>query len=223
MLRCLLVGYLFVVSTSPCFAGAWPREKGTAFVATDFVVSEQSDGEHQSEQALYLEYGATEKLTLGLSVSYNPSSSAEGHVFLRFPLANKERPSVTALEFGLGAKSVDAVTYDTFLKTGLSWGRGVELYDKNGWINVDNVLLWDVDAGNHRLKVDATLGLNLTERIKVLGQSFIEVSQTSESLTLMPSVVVGFKSGKTNLMVGLETKFGDGARKAVKFGLWNEF
>lgn len=224
MFRGLLILALFLTAPLPCLAGAWPREKGKTFVATGYAIRDpKAGGGLQDEQNLYLEHGLTSKFTLGFSGSYAAQSGGEGHVFLRMPVPNKDRAAVLALEFGLGVTSTDLSTFDPFLKTAFSWGKGLTLNDKNGWMNVDTAVLWDLENQDHRLKLDATIGLNLSERIKVMGQGFIEIRDNSQSLTLMPSLVIGTKSGKTQFVLGVETKTGSNPHTGLRFGLWTTF
>lgn len=223
MLRGATVFISLLAMADTTTAGPWPREKGTIFASTSFGLLDVDDKGTQSEQGLYLEYGASPKLTLGFSGSYNDSSSGEGHFFARIPLNMGERSSLMAAEFGLGTQSSDADTFNPYAKTGLSWGRGIEMFGTSGWLTVDGAMLWGLEGGGHRLKLDTTLGLNLTDRVKVMGQSFIEVTESGETLSLQPSVVWTTKSGGFSLLAGLEAKTGTGTQTALRFALWSTF
>lgn len=206
-------------------AGAWPRAEGQTFVASSYALLEPDSGLQQQDQTFYVERGLKKQFTLGFSGSFNLASSGEGHVFLRFPPRTHESGALTAYEFGIGAKTIDAVSFQPFLKAGLSWSKGITLRGRSGWVTVDGALFWDLDDDDHRAKLDASLGVTLSDRFKLIGQGFAEISQTGESLTLAPSLVYGLKlkKGQMNIQVGLERKFGEDARTGLRVGIWSEF
>lgn len=209
----------------PCAvqAGAWPRAQGTAFVSIGGAQLSPKTGAEQQETTLYAELGLKNRYTLGISGSANMDSSGEGHLFLRFPPFERPNGALFAVELGYGAKTTDAVTFHQFAKLGLSWSKGVSLARKSGWLSIDGALLLDTDESDNRLKLDATLGVTITDRFTLIGQAFAEATQFGESLTLAPSLVFRPKEGATSYQLGFETKGGQETRTAFRFNVWTEF
>lgn len=204
-------------------AGAWPRAEGHTFIANGFGLLHADGAPEQNEQTVYFERGLKKNRTLGFSGSLNMSSSGEGHIFLRLPPRTRANGALTAIELGIGVKSTDLVNFRPFVKAGLSWSKSVTLHRKAGWLSVDNAILWDLDKDDHRLKIDATLGLNLSERFKLIGQGFFEATQYGSSLTLAPSLVYRPRKGRMSYKIGVERKQGDAAQTGVRFAIWTEF
>lgn len=218
---CLCVALLALPGL--CMAGAWPREEGRTFIATGAALLEKENGIEEVEQTFYVEYGLKKQRTLGFSGFINPSVSGEGHVFLRF--APRPRPSgaLIAYELGVGVKSTDLITFRPFLKTGLSWSKGLTLGTRTGWLSLDGAAFFDLDHEDHRVKLDATFGLNMSDQFKLIGQGFAEMTQFGESLTLAPSIVYAPDWGPLSYQLGAEGKFGDRARTGLRFSVWVEF
>lgn len=210
---------------SPCLtqAGAWPRDAGTAFISIGGAQLFPDGGGEEQETTVYAELGLKKNYTLGVSASLNMQSSGEGHVFLRFPPLDRPNGALIAFEAGYGAKSVDGITFHQFVKVGAAWSKGVTLRTKSGWASVETALFWDTDEGDNRLKLDATLGVSLSERFQLIGQAFGEATQYGESLTFAPSVVFRQKTGKTSYQLGIDSKHGQGAQTALRFSVWTEF
>jgi len=147
MLRGTIVFVFLLALANAAAAGPWPREKGTVFTATSFDLLDVDGKGTQTENGIYLEYGATKKLTLGFAGTYNNQSSGEGHLFGRWPLNMGDRRSFMAVGFGLGTQSSDGTTFNPFAKTALSWGRGIDMLGKSGWLTVDSAMLWGLKGG----------------------------------------------------------------------------
>jgi len=206
------------------WAGAWLRDEGSGFVAfgfSQFNTSTETSG--QSEPSLYFEYGFRPKLTLGLTGFYSTQDRGEASAFLRFPLKSDDKPAKVSAEIGLGMRT-DLIDFDPFLKTGLSWGRGLSFGEKSGWVNLDSAVLWSLGDIDNQLKLDATVGMGLNDRFQVMGQAFYERDSAGQSLTLVPSVIMGLGAAKkTKLVVGLEHRGGRRASDGIRFGLWRDF
>ena len=224
MTRILLAIALWFGAALPSHAGAWMRGEGEGFLSFGVRLFEESATSAQNtEQNLYFEYGLRPTLTLGVSANYTSGEKGEGVLFLRLPLRNDDRPAKVAAEVGIGARSTDGVTFDPIIKTGLSWGRGLAFGDRGGWVNVDTAVQWASDDTPTLFKVDATLGLTLSDRFQVMGQGFFEADEFGESLTVLPSVIYTPKRGQMRFVVGLEHKTGRDESTGLRFGLWREF
>lgn len=223
MFRVLVILWLFLGLAMPASAGAWLRDQGAGFLSFGVTVFELDDtGERFEEQNLFAEYGLRENITIGLSASIVDGMGGEGQVFLRLPIRAPEGPAQLAAEFGLGATS-DGINVDPYLKSGLSWGRGITVQDRNGWINIDGNAFIGIDGSDNRMKIDTTLGLTLTDHVQIVGQSFVELTQGEDSHTILPSLVLKPGAGRTSYVVGYEHRSGARASKGVKFGLWRDF
>lgn len=223
MLRSVLIFWIWLGLALPAHAGAWLREEGAGFLSFGVTFFELDDtGERFEEQSLFAEYGLSETLTIGLSGSLIDGMGGEGQVFLRLPIQTRDGPSQVAAEFGLGATS-DGIIVDPYVKTGLSWGRGIQVQDRNGWINIDGNAFIGIDGSDNRMKIDTTVGLTLNDRFQIIGQSFVELTEGEDSHTILPSLVLKPAQGRTSYVVGYEHRTGARASKGVKFGLWRDF
>lgn len=221
--RALLWLALLAAPQGAATAGPWPREEGRSFISVGSAILDTGSGGTQAEQTLYFEYGLKRQRTLGFSGSANLSVSGEGHVFLRFaPLA---RPSgaLLAFELGAGAKSIDLATVQPFVKTGLSWGKGLTFGARQGWASIDGAALFGLGHDDSRLKIDATLGVNMGARFKLIGQGFAEITRAGQSLSLAPSLVYTPKRGAVSYQFGAEGKFGSDARTGLRVNIWAAF
>ena len=224
MLRFLLALTIWFGAALSCAAGAWMRAEGEGFLSLGFRAFEDAaTAKQRLEQNVFFEYGLRPRLTLGAQVNYNAEQKGEGSIFLRLPLRNDDRPGKLAAEIAIGAESTDGITFDPYLKTGVSWGRGVILGGRDGWINLDGAVQWSSADAPPLFKLDATLGLTLSDRFQVIGQGLFEADENGESLTMVPSVIYTPKRGKTRFVVGLEHKTGRDDSTGVRFGLWREF
>jgi hypothetical protein len=201
---------LFQLFATQATAGAWLKSKGSGFTSVSFSMSWFRD----TGQTSYLEFGARDDLTVGLDTGLlqSPLGETSGFAlaFARRPIGPDEGPHRFAYEIGVGAAWVDGMT-SPLLKTGLSWGRGLSLGDRNGWASVDAAVVWDLGQGTHQGKLDATLGMPITNRFTFA--------------TIAPSVVVSpWKGdGKFRIQIGAETEVGNPENTAIKIGLWREF
>lgn len=224
MTRILLAVALWLGAALPCAAGAWMRGEGEGFLSLGFRFYEERDtGTQGVEQNFFFEYGLWPRLTVGASANYTSGVKGEGQVFLRLPIRNDDRPAKLAAELGIGAESTDGITFDPFLKAGLSWGRGLTIAGRSGWVNVDGAVQWASDDTPALFKLDTTLGITLSDRFRLMGQGFFEADEFGESLTVVPSVIYSPNWGQMKFVVGLEHKTGRDESTGIKFGLWRDF
>ena len=207
-----------LVLAGPATGGAWLREKGTGFLSYSGVYNE--DG--RLDGAVYLEYGFRPKLTLGAKVDIDMTDGRTGDgtvfVFGRKPLRTGERRYKLAYEVGIGSTFGDDA--EMLLRTGLSYGRGITLWDKNGWLAIDSAVEWAMQDGTDTTKLDATFGLTLNDRFKVMMQAFVSHTDTSTTTTLAPSVIWQRNKETPSYQLGVEAKEGT---YAIKLGVWRSF
>lgn len=217
----LLMSVLLVLPTFG-HAGAWLREKGTTFTAVTFSATYFRD----IANTTYIEHGLRENMTLGADVSLSSSRTGEqsgyGTIFLRMPLGKTEGKSKWAYELGLGATWRGAEV-SPHLKTGLSWGRGIQIGEKYGWMAVDASITWNLGEGAHLTKIDTTVGLNFTDQTAGMVQLYLSHLDGEGFGTFAPSVIWKPKAGKFRLQLGFEAPMRNMDDTALKLGIWREF
>ncbi len=220
---CLVSGLMVLVLALPVAAGAWLRAEGSGF----FSLSSSTTYSLDSGFAGYLEYGLAPKTTVGadldLTMRQGLAMSGTLSAFVRRPISLGDRPARMSYQIGLGAR-ISGSDISALAKTTLSYGRSLTWKDRNGWVNVDTGVEWDLDGSNHIGKIDATLGMALGARAKGMFQVFWAIdSGGNTSTTLAPSYIYTPKNGKTIYVVGLEAKRSTTQDYGLKFSVWREF
>lgn len=216
---------LLILSTCPptrAHAGAWLREQGTSFTAVSFSATYFRD----IANTTYLEIGLRENLTLGADIGYFTSrigqQSGFATLFMRKPLGPNTGPNKWAYEIGAGA-TWEGELVVPHIKTGVSWGRGYQFQDMNGWMAVDASITWDLGLGLHLTKVDTTVGLNFSDTTTGMLQLFLG-NQGGEAFgTFAPSVIYKPKKRNFRIQFGAETPLDNFEDTSLKLGLWREF
>jgi hypothetical protein len=216
---CLLFTLVFAQSVQ---AGPWLREKGSSFSATSFASTYYLDTASQT----YLEYGFSDKTTLMADIGMaRPRSNLHGGyatVSVRRALSAPEATSKWAYELGVGAGWIGTQILP-HLRTGLSWGRGMTVGEKSGWMTVEAAVVWDLTYALHVTKIDTTLGMNFTDVTAGMIQLYTANVAQNSIATLAPSFVFAPKNTKFRIQIGTESELGHLANSAVKIGLWREF
>jgi len=220
-------GFLFFIlilsfMASSADAGAWLREKGSSFTSVAFTSTWFRDTTNTS----YLEYGLRDDLTIGADIGYatsrNGTQSGYGTFFIRRPLGKTDGISKWAYEVGVGAAWVGEEVFP-YIKTGLSWGRGIDVRDKSGWMAVDASMTWDVTAGHHLAKVDSTIGVNFTDVTTGMVQLYLAHLDQKTYGSIAPSILIKPRKSKFRIQIGAESQLGHFDNTAIKIGLWREF
>lgn len=140
-------------------------------------------------------------------------------LFLRKPIPTGERRYKLAYEIGVGA--TQRLETNPLARVGLSYGKGMKIRDKSGWLAIDGAVEWDGEGDQTTVKIDSTLGLNLSDRFKVMMQVFHAQTSDESATTLAPSVIWTPQSGgNSSYQIGLEA---DGDTVALKLGVWRSF
>lgn len=209
-------------AAAPVRAGPWLREKGSAFSSVSVTGTYFGD----FGTASYLEYGLRADMTLGADVttlrSPTGAQSGSGTLFLRRALGAGKGKHLWAYDLGIGASWREDLI-KPHLRTGISWGRGYQLGPRNGWMTVDAAVLWDLSQSQHLGKVDATLGLNFTDRTTGMVQLYLTHLDREFFATVAPSVVIKPRNGKLKIQIGAETPVNNLQDTALKLGIWREF
>lgn len=203
-------------------AGPWLREKGSAFTAVSFSSTYYLETGSQT----YLEYGLTDKTTvvadLGISRLHYVDNTGYATVSLRRAISAPDAKSKWAYEIGAGAGWIGATTLP-HIRTGLSWGRGIEWGKKSGWMTVEAAVIWDLTYDLHVTKVDATLGINFTDITSGMLQLYTANVADQTIGTIAPSLIFNPKNKKYRIQIGSESQLGHWENSALKIGLWREF
>lgn len=218
-LTCLTLLY-FLPSASQ--AGAWLRETGTGFVSLSFGATRLSD----TTNALYLEYGLTENVTIGLDISAFTNSqdvrNGFGNLFIRRNLGPTTGPHRFAYEIGIGGLWGSDMRLPT-VKTGISWGYGFTQNDRPGWVNLDVAYINEPEMGQHIAKLDGTLGLDLTDFTAGLLEFTLSEQNNDAYGAVMPALLFKPKGRAFNVKVGAEIPYKETEKSALKLGLWHRF
>lgn len=168
VIRAAVIFCLLATAPIPARAGAWPQEKGHWFASAAVQLIWPKRLGHWVSTApvsrydmAYLEYGLTERWTLGADIGRSVSGRDKTVVFLRHPIFPRDTGPKLAAELGFGR--IDGLWV---LRPGISLGMGWS----RGWIAAD--ALAEVPLGGAALdtKLDVTFGLNLTQERKLLLQ-----------------------------------------------------
>ncbi|MGP6086917.1 hypothetical protein [Antarctobacter jejuensis] len=220
-----LAALLFVIiclAAPGAEAGAWPRQKGDGFASVSVRLGWPQDVREwisleptRDYSTLYVEYGLTDRLTLGLDLGHSVSGAGKTVAFLQYPLRRADTgPKVTG-QLGFGVISGKEV-----VRPGVSLGWGLE----KGWISVDSVAEAYLQTGHVDYKVDFTWGRNIGKN----GHKLILQLQTGQPdarapfARLAPSLVVPVR-GRFKVETGVTIGLTGDKSVGLKLGLWTNF
>lgn len=205
-------------------SGPWLCEKGSSFTSFSFSASMDLD----ARSIGFFEFGITPTSTVGLDLGFSRNHTGAklgyGTLFLRRALGPTDRPNKFAYEVGIGGTyggpKRDMIPH---IKTGLTWGYGLEIKGKSGWLTVDASVLWNLDHYNHVTKIDTTLGFNFTEITTGVLQLNL-VNQAHGTFGFFePSLVFSPRNMDMKIQIGLITPLESAEKTSLKLGLWHEF
>lgn len=211
---------LAICLAGPAQPGAWPREKGSAFVSFASYLSWPQDVLTWSSfepsaryDTLYLEYGLTPRWVIGLDLGRSVSGAAKLVAFARRPLARPEARLQIAPELGLGQIDGQAV-----LRPGLSFGFGLP----KGWLSAE--LIGEVfrDDGTPDVKIDLTYGRRIGKRTAMLQIQTGQQDGDQAFVRLVPSLVTPL-FGPVEAEVGVSYGILGDTSMGLKLGLWTRF
>lgn len=219
MVRVLVV--LWCLISGQALAGAWPREAGTGFVSSALSLSWPQEiatwdnltptGDYAS---LYLEYGLTEQLTLGLDLGHTSQGAGKTVVFVQHPLNTTNASTKIALQLGLGQ-----ISGALSVRPGVLVGRGLP----NGWFALESFAEIQISERRMDYKIDVTRGWTLPKSRKFILQLQSGVPARQDSYSkLAPSLVVPIKP-RTHLELGMSWGLVGDRSMGLKLGMWHEF
>lgn len=221
LLRSLLVMVLTCALCQNAQAGAWPRGKGEGFVSASIRPSWPQDlAQWQSRTptgkylTFYLEYGLTERLTLGLDLGRSVSGTGKNVTFLRYPLLDPEARLKASAELGLG--KIDG---ETVLRPGVSLGLGLS----SGWLSADGLAEYQVASGKTDLKLDLTWGWNMAKDRKLILQMQSGAPHGGPAFArFAPSVVLPLNK-RVQIELGGAWGLSGDTSLGLLIGVWTQF
>jgi hypothetical protein len=231
----VLSALLFAV---PVAAGPWAQQEGSVFLsvtlnaedARSSVMSGRFDVD--PTMSVFGELGLGRSFTAGLELDWGTSSEM-GTVFLRYTLTEPAAQMQIAFDGGISHRSRNGQPADVLYRLGASLGSGFEpdtgtafgrsVMPGGGWMALDGAAFLSGDGTVSIWRAEATLGANLSPRIRaMLSLKAEEWPESSVLLTMRPSVVLSFNEG-TSLQAGLVAGLGGSDAVGMSLSIWQEF
>ena len=214
-----LLGVLLALWPHDLAAGAWLRNEGQAFVAANVTQSATED----NDASIYGEYGLRPKTTIGGKIDTRMQgrvvAGGTAYVFIRRPITLDHDHWRVSYALGLGARFDDGAASPLY-RTELSFGRGLEIGERSGWLNVDLSYQIEPSRDQTSTKIDATLGMELRSRLKGMVQVYVDRTNDNTTTTFAPALIWQPRGQQLSYVTGLEA---DNSQTRVKIGVWLEF
>ncbi|MBO9465745.1 hypothetical protein J7443_10935 [Tropicibacter sp. R15_0] len=221
MLTRLLLCLCLIALVSQAKAGAWPRQKGSGFASVSVQLSWPQNIQHWIDtqptdqyRTAYLEYGLTDKLTIGLDIGNSVSGASKSIAFLQYPIRNREKGPKIAFQLGIGQISGERV-----VRPGLSLGWGL----KKGWLSMDSFMETRTGDGVSDYKLDITWGRNLARDRKLLLQLQTGIQHGDPAFARFAPSLVTPLGKRLKMETGATWGLTGDSSMGVKFGLWTDF
>ncbi len=204
-------------------AGAWVREKGETFLSYSYEQFEDSTG-RESFTSGYMEYGLTDRLTVGIDDGRSQRSGANTTIaFARIPLTPQNSRNKFTLELGAGALQGESPLTNPILRPGVSWGRSIQTRFGSGWVNIDALAEYRTLTHDTASKADATIGLNAGKKTKLMVQFNAGNYPTSDPyLRVAPSILHEVYKG-VHVQLGARKGLSGDTSTGFKLGTWLSF
>lgn len=220
-MRLVLLSFLLCLSSASAMAGAWPRKAGEGFASATARFSWPQDVQQltslapsQEYYTIYVEYGLTDRLTLGVDLGRSVSGSGKSVVFLQYPLLERGTGPRVAAQLGFGQISGRQV-----IRPGLSVGLGLE----RGWLSVDGVAEMRLDSGIADYKIDMTWGWNFDNGRKLILQMQTGAPAGDPVFARFAPSVVFPLNDRLTLETGVAYGLTGDRSFGVLVGLWTTF
>lgn len=230
-----------LLAPAPGTAGPWPRERGSFFVSTTVEAWESAlPGIPHYYGSIFVEYGLTERLTLGHKYAMGSEAGTSMDLRLGIGLV-RDRPYTLSLEVVLGERESERFLLvpladpppdatARFGSVGLGWGRGLTLGARGGWVSVEGMLTLPLEdevpslgLGGPSVNLDTTFGVTFDNGWKALAQVFAFRGDDGQSVVkLAPGVAIPL-GARMHVEIGARLLADDLEGSAVALGLWQEF
>lgn len=200
-MRLILLAAVMLAAGTQAFGGAWPRGEGKGFLSLKYT------GRYDIEDVALLdftredlfqgygEFGVAPRLTFG--GEYSRAGPADAPVselrgFMRYTFLQRGAHVMSA-EIGAGQRGNDFEYQVGFIRPGIAWGRGFDsAIFGEGWMEIDTQAEIYDNGDDPAIKVDTTVGLNVTDRFAVILQGRAgDYPNIEPYFRLAPSVVLG--------------------------------
>lgn len=208
LLSCLTHG----LAPVPADAGAWLRSEGEGFASSTTKI--QDGAEARSYSTAYVEYGATPDLTVGFDLGTDEMGDYKALGFVLMPISREGLHVAFQLAAGV-------VQDEPAFRPGLSFGRGLAIGELSGWANID--IRATIAPGDVDLAIDATLGVTLWEKTKLIWQVQHGGLVQDPDFLRAEAAVVWEVAPRTDIEAGLTTALKDAEDFGVKIGIWRRF
>lgn len=233
-----LVALVLLISSfsQPVCAGAWARGQGDVFLSFSANLHSSTealaagvDGMSRYDSA-YLEYGLGHRLTFSAELGRG-QYTREAMGILRYTLTEPDARLQAAVDIGAGRRSVEVIGDSALARIGLSLGYGygitppdwVPMDLQGGWIALDASAVRDVTHQEDRWKVEATVGLALSDRSRFMLQFVAEEwAGLDVTYALNPSFVYQIRNG-SSVEVGFRAISGEDVQLGIELGFWHQF
>lgn len=235
----LVLGLWATVMAGQALSGPWPRDPGDVFLAfsvgSDSPTSALAVGDpvFDTNTGLYGEIGLGRRLTLGGQIGQ--SETAEDAVmFLRYTLTPPHMEWQAALDAGAGLRRETGRPDRDLLRLGLSIGRALSGSDMRpplqpfrydgGWITLDAVGLLDHRTSEVIWQAEATLGLSVSDRLRLMLQAKAEEWPGADPVYTVTPGAAWSLGTRTTAQIGL--RLAQGAQETttgLTLGLWHSF
>ncbi|MDG3041834.1 hypothetical protein [Roseicyclus marinus] len=218
-------------------AGPWARPAGEGFLAFSITSDSPTTGLitgdilFDSHAGIYGEYGLGHRLTLGGQIGHSETAE-DGVIFLRYTLTPPDATWQFALDTGAGQRIEPGRPDRQLARLGLSVGRGFaggELpfwpgrTHHGGWVTFDATGLYDTASADVIWAVEGTIGLSLSESLRVLLQAKAEEWPDADtSYALLPGLAYAL-TNRTTAQIGARLGLGQTETWGIGLGLWHSF
>ncbi len=222
-MRILLLAIILAICSPPTlWAGAWPRDKGTLFIATggNFLLSDGAELPVHYDPTVYAEYGLTDRVTLGLDLyTADKGRIASAFGFAAVPVGALDTPFRSMVSIGYGLRMNADTSTEALIRMGVSLGQGLD----HGWVSLDASATYGTQDTTWRPKADVTWGHAWSDRWTTTtqvqtGQGFRNDIYTKISPTLILTVNSRWKIN----LGAVHALTGDGG-SALKLETWLTF
>lgn len=180
---------IFSIAGTGASAGAWPQPEGEYFLSfgSNVALIGESVRPVHYDPTLYLEYGYSERLTIGID-GFTADRGEAGSVFAfgRWALDVEGTEDRFALGAGLGVTILpDGEQGETFRLTA-HWGRGLD----TGWLAIDAQASFGFTQELTQTKIDSTWGYRIDDTWTATTQFEIGTGLSGDVYTkVSPSIV----------------------------------
>ncbi len=206
---CCLLAWLAAGSAR---AGAWLRAEGDGFAS--WSIKAQDGGTSMGYGTFYAEYGLNPDLTGGLDVGSDEMGDYKALAFVLMPIRRDD----LHIAFQLAAGAIAA---EPAMRPGISVGRGVQFGPLDGWANID--MHAAITPGAVDLSIDATLGLNVWKKAKVIAQLQQGGAPHAPDFLRATASVVWQVSPQRHIEFGTTTGLINAEDFGLQIGIWKTF